>query len=255
MFDGGIHFTASPNQPKYRQTSAGSTTSMQSIAGTLTRVNTVASALKRLFSKDGQSPVPGGGSGATPGALDGSIRLPTSASAASLHSKFPMAGSMRITDQVIEEDDEQMTITSMRGQLEVRPTAQSLFQNITQVQQKSEKATLGPVSSTTNSGSNVSHSAPMDIPKRNISYMRTVSAISHQGGGATTSIYPPGGIDALLSTSAPVGVRPKSIEFADRIVEENETSDGDGKFEFSYKLILYHFKIFFSLLHTQFYKC
>lgn len=34
---------------------------------------------------------------------------------------------MRITDQVIEEVDEQMTITSQRPQ-ETRPTAQSLFQ-------------------------------------------------------------------------------------------------------------------------------
>lgn len=34
---------------------------------------------------------------------------------------------MRITDQVIEEVDEQMTITSQRPQ-EIRPTAQSLFQ-------------------------------------------------------------------------------------------------------------------------------
>lgn len=39
--------------------------------------------------------------------------------------KYP-AGSMKISDQTIEEVDEQLTITSMRGN-EIRPTAQSLF--------------------------------------------------------------------------------------------------------------------------------
>lgn len=39
--------------------------------------------------------------------------------------KFP-AGSMKISDQTIEEVDEQLTITSMRAN-EPRPTAQSLF--------------------------------------------------------------------------------------------------------------------------------
>lgn len=59
------------------------------------------------------------------------IRLPGSASTNSLaQSKYP---SMRITDQVIEEVDEQMTITSQRQQ-EARPTAQSLFQGMTPTQ-------------------------------------------------------------------------------------------------------------------------
>lgn len=40
---------------------------------------------------------------------------------------------MRITDQVIEEVDEQMTITSQRPQ-ETRPTAQSLFQGMAPTQ-------------------------------------------------------------------------------------------------------------------------
>jgi len=39
-----------------RHMSGGSTTSMQSIAGTLVRVNTVASALKRFFSREDSRP-------------------------------------------------------------------------------------------------------------------------------------------------------------------------------------------------------
>lgn len=42
--------------------------------------------------------------------------------------KYHPPGTMRITDQVIEEVDEQMTIQSQRGN-ESRPTAQSLFAN------------------------------------------------------------------------------------------------------------------------------
>lgn len=40
--------------------------------------------------------------------------------------KYPQ-GTMRIADQVIEEVDEQLTVTSNRGVPEKRPTAQSLF--------------------------------------------------------------------------------------------------------------------------------
>lgn len=58
------------------------------------------------------------------------MRMPGSASTNSLAgAKYP---SMRITDQVIEEVDEQMTITSMRnanGGNDTRPTAASLFAN------------------------------------------------------------------------------------------------------------------------------
>lgn len=53
-----------------------------------------------------------------------------SASNVSLAPKYPQAtDKMRITDQVIEEVDEQLTIQSTRAN-DKRPTAQSLFANI-----------------------------------------------------------------------------------------------------------------------------
>lgn len=102
-------------------------------------------------------------------------RMPTSASSASIPAKYPGIGSMKIADQVIEEVDEQMTITSMRGQPEVRPTAQSIFSHIPP------------------------HSDPVDVPGRVPDYMRTHSDQSH--------LFPAGGVDTLLSSSAPTQSR------------------------------------------------
>ncbi|XP_024944664.1 bestrophin-2 isoform X2 [Cephus cinctus] len=122
----GIHFiaggkisrSASRVSTRDRTLSGGSTPS--NIGGSLTRVNSVTSVLRRLFSKedrpDGNS-APGSGT-KTP------ARLPNSSSAASLQTRFPGGGgSMRIG--VIEEVDEQMTMTSMRP--ETRPHVQSIF--------------------------------------------------------------------------------------------------------------------------------
>lgn len=149
---------------------------MHSVAGTMTRVNTVASLMKRFLggrdnSRDDSRP-----SSADPGA-NSNMRLGTSASSASIAGKYPIQGSMKIADQVIEEVDEQMTITSMRAQ-EARPTAQSIFSHVPP-----------------------QHSDPMDVPGRVPSYMRAHSAFVH--GGTEPLLFPPGGVDALLSTSAP----------------------------------------------------
>ncbi|XP_043283504.1 bestrophin-4 [Venturia canescens] len=117
----GIHFTAGGKMSRSasrvstrdRAMSGGSTAS--NIGGSLTRVNSVTSVLKRLFSKEDRTD---GGSGSkTPG------RIPNSCSAASLQNRYPGTGSMRIG--VIEEVDEQMTMTSMRP--ETRPHIQSIF--------------------------------------------------------------------------------------------------------------------------------
>jgi hypothetical protein len=78
---------------------------------------------------------------------------------------------MKISDQVIEEVDEQMTITSMRAPEPARPTAQSLFAQ-------------GP-----------QHSDPVDVPGRVPDYIRMHSEQTH--------LFPAGGVDDLLSTSAP----------------------------------------------------
>ncbi|XP_014209410.1 bestrophin-4 [Copidosoma floridanum] len=110
----GIHFVAggkisrsgSRVSHRDRTMSAGSTPS--NIGGSLTRINSVTNVLKRIFNKEDRP--------------DGT-RLPNSTSAASL--RVPGGGgSMRIG--VIEEVDEQMTMTSMRPP-DNRPHVQSIF--------------------------------------------------------------------------------------------------------------------------------
>lgn len=114
------------------------------------------------------------------------MRLGRSASSASITGKIPATvGSMKISDQVIEEVDEQMTITSMRNKEDPRPTAQSIFSH------------LPPPSQ------------PVDVPGRvPPSYDRFHSAQVH--GDENSSLFPPGGVDDLLSTSAPAGNLPTS---------------------------------------------
>lgn len=100
--------------------------------------------------------------------------------------KYPAAGSMKITDQVIEEVDEQMTITSMRAP-EQRPTAQSLFM-----------PSNGPPPP----------SHPVMVPtttRSAIGYTRTQSAVSNAGEPFTYPIAGGDGDTGFISTSAPPG--------------------------------------------------
>lgn len=157
-----------------RHLSQGSSPSLQSMSGTMTRVNTVASALKRFLSREGpETPT----IEKTPSAA----RLASSSSTTSLGPIYipgKEKGSMRIADQVIEEVDEQLTITSLRPEAQ-RPNVMDIFPG---------------------GGSAPKHSAPIDVPMTRIpSYVRTQSAVS----GTETCLFPPGGVDALLSTSAP----------------------------------------------------
>ncbi|KAK9300210.1 hypothetical protein QLX08_006986 [Tetragonisca angustula] len=114
---GKIARSASRVSNRDRTLSGGSTPSI--IGGSLTRVNSVTSVLKRLFSKEDR---PDGGTSAdskTPG------RLATSSSAASLQNRaIAGGGSMRI-GVIKEEADEQMTLTSMKS--EKKPHVQSIF--------------------------------------------------------------------------------------------------------------------------------
>ncbi|XP_076760036.1 bestrophin-2 [Xylocopa sonorina] len=115
---GKIARSASRVSQRDRTLSGGSTPS--NIGGSLTRVNSVTSVLKRLFSKEDR---PDGGTSSgtkTPG------RLATSSSAASLQNRpiVGAGGSMRI-GVIKEEADEQMTLTSMKS--EKRPHVQSIF--------------------------------------------------------------------------------------------------------------------------------
>ncbi|XP_073817465.1 bestrophin 1 isoform X3 [Musca autumnalis] len=165
----GIHFTAGNGK-----TRPGSSPSLVSLSGTLSRVNTVASALKRFLSRDDSRP-----GSITPNDETQKYKFPGSASAASLapNANNKPVGSMRITDQVIEEVDEQTTITSHRG-TDNRPNVRDIFYQGQQNQ-----------------------SDPMDIPNNNKIYMRTQSS-------GEAHLYPPGGVEALLSTSAPAAESP-----------------------------------------------
>nr|XP_036674768.1 bestrophin-4-like isoform X2 [Drosophila suzukii] len=183
----GIHFSAGNGKMRL-----GSSPSLVSVSGTLSRVNTVASALKRFLSRDDSRP-----GSATP-SQDQPYKFPASASSASLSggvvgsatSAGKPVGSLRITQQVIEEVDEQATITSMRAS-EPRPTVMDIF---------------APTSSS-GAGPSVplqpppAHSDPVDIPARPPSYNRAQSQYE-------PTLFPPGGVDALLSTSAPAGGSP-----------------------------------------------
>lgn len=179
----GIHFSAYDNKPFHR--TAPSTNSLGSVVNTMTRVNTVASALKRFFSKD-ESNSASRPQSATPEAQAGPFRFPGSASSSNLGQRLPdPRGSVRITDQVIEEvDEQQMTITSIQGKNDARPMAASLWEP------------AGPPKPT----------EPVDVPQP--AYKRTQSAVAHgQGQYNNTGIFPPGGVESLLSASAPVGGR------------------------------------------------
>ncbi|XP_031839863.1 bestrophin-4 isoform X3 [Nomia melanderi] len=121
----GIHFTATGKMSRSasrvsnrdRTLSGGSTPS--NLGGSLTRVNSVTSVLKRLFSKEDR-PDSGVSIGTkTPGRLAGS------SSSASLQNRaLAGGGSMRI-GVIKEEADEQMTLTSMKS--DKRPHVQSIF--------------------------------------------------------------------------------------------------------------------------------
>lgn len=121
----GIHFTASGKLSRSasrvsnrdRNLSGGSTPS--NLGESLTRVSSVTSVLKRLFSKDDRT------DGGTTNASKTAGKMSSAGSTASLSQTRPPGGSMRIG--VIEEVDEQMTLTSLRQSNDNRPHVQSIF--------------------------------------------------------------------------------------------------------------------------------
>ncbi|XP_033240029.1 bestrophin-2 isoform X3 [Drosophila pseudoobscura] len=189
----GIHFSAGNGKMRL-----GSSPSLVSVSGTLSRVNTVASALKRFLSRDDSRP-----GSATPSDDQKPYKFPASASSASLTagnvgsatSAGKPAGSLRITQQVIEEVDEQATITSMRAN-EPRPNVMNIF----------GPGTAGGVAAAMQPPP-PAHSQPVDIPARPLEYNRAHSQYE-------PSLFPPGGVDALLSTSAPAGGSPSLLSNA-----------------------------------------
>ncbi|CAB3228351.1 unnamed protein product [Arctia plantaginis] len=122
----GIHFIVNRGSKRGKRddrNSMGSTNSMASLQQTpMTRTNSVTSMLKRLFSKDESK-------NTNPGSqTDGGSRFTISASNPTLNKPSTAGGSMKIANEIIEEVDEQATITSMGKRPENRPTAMSLFQ-------------------------------------------------------------------------------------------------------------------------------
>ncbi|XP_076276343.1 bestrophin-4 isoform X3 [Lasioglossum baleicum] len=111
---GKIARSASRVSARDRTLSGGSTPS--NIGGSLTRVNSVTSVLKRLFSKEDRPD----------GSMFSGTKTPTqSSSTASLQNRVVVGGgSMRI-GVIKEEADEQSTMTSMKS--EKRPHVQSIF--------------------------------------------------------------------------------------------------------------------------------
>uniref|UniRef100_A0A1B6MIT8 Bestrophin homolog n=1 Tax=Graphocephala atropunctata TaxID=36148 RepID=A0A1B6MIT8_9HEMI len=170
----GIHFTAKRSSSRRsvnerpRTYSGGSTTSvntqmMGSTANSLHRVGSVTSVLKRLFSRDSTGATVDAGGGQQLREMMGSnSRLPPSRSSDSLvNAKYAAGGSVRIADrlagQVIEEVDEQQTITSMAGRPpEQRPTMQDIFPN----QGPPPPSAPLPVPAGRNTSTYFSHSAP-----------------------------------------------------------------------------------------------
>lgn len=128
---------------------------------------------------------------------------------------------MKITDQVIEEVDEQLTIQSMRNQ-EQRPTAQSIFQT-------------GPPPP----------SNPVDVPTTTrSSYIRTQSVVPHP---VTPSVFTNTDKD-FISSSAPVpecietptGMYGISVEDYDKSIPDETTiakGEADRKTTYLNKLI------------------
>ncbi|XP_022829151.1 bestrophin homolog 22 isoform X4 [Spodoptera litura] len=161
----GIHFIVnrgSKRGKKEDRNSMGSTNSMASLQQTpMARTNSVTSMLKRLFSKEDQR---GTSATQTDGGTfrllkhDGS-RFTISASNPTLNKPTTAGGSMKIANDIIEEVDEQATITSMGKRPDTRPTAMSLF---TQAPPTPSDPVDVPVrnSNKANSNSRLSSSAP-----------------------------------------------------------------------------------------------
>ncbi|XP_032669992.1 bestrophin-4 isoform X2 [Odontomachus brunneus] len=154
----GIHFTARGKMSRSasrvsnrdRTLSGGSTSS--NLGGSLTRINSVTSVLKRFFSREDRP------DGVTTSDSKTPAKIPSSSSTASLQMRQinGAGGSMRIG--VIEEVDEQMTLTSMKH--ESKPHVQSIFAQ-------------GPPPP----------SAPVDVPSGERSHKRDMFSRSAPVGG------------------------------------------------------------------------
>ncbi|KPJ16950.1 Bestrophin-2 [Papilio machaon] len=175
----GIHFIVSRGSKRGKKedrNSMGSSNSMASLQQpAMTRTNSVTSMLKRLFSKEEQRQPSTPVSTQTDG---GGTRFLISASNPTLNKPAATAaGSMKIANEVIEEVDEQATITSMAKRPENRPTAMSLFAQGPPT--ASDPVNVPTRNSSHNSTTRLSSSAPSQ-------WARAASAVLEGRGGDTS---------------------------------------------------------------------
>lgn len=186
------------------------------------RVNTASSFFKRLLSRNDSQSQPH-----TPGSTDGpqvvipgnsAGKMPKSASNASLAGSKILPGTGRITDQVIEEVDEQMTITSMRQ--ETRPTAQDLF----------SQGPITPAAPTQSTSGPPPASQPVDVPMRNLGAPSTNYHRGHSTvGNQLNERWEGQGNDDFVSCSAPTtNFRPPTPQGYDEFDRQREGMDQSG---------------------------
>ncbi|KAK4886208.1 hypothetical protein RN001_002479 [Aquatica leii] len=114
-----INFTAKPGS--LRRSGSSRISMGRSVPDAIHRVNTVAGRLKRLFSTKEDSRDHENKTESTSGSV-----AELAQSNPTLNPKIPRPGSMRISDQVIQEVDEQLTVTQQKID-EPRPTVMNLF--------------------------------------------------------------------------------------------------------------------------------
>lgn len=135
------------------------------------------------------------------------VRLPGSISSANMSNpQQKPAGSMKISDQTIEEVDEQLTITSMRGN-EPRPTAQSLF-----IPHASSK--------------------PVDVPAASYMPRDYVRTHSEMPPTSNSFIFPMNNADMEFFTSTSAPTTTTSTHHVD---VPNTQSSPNEDFDFNYK--------------------
>ncbi|KAL0271012.1 UNVERIFIED_CONTAM: hypothetical protein PYX00_008258 [Menopon gallinae] len=204
----GIHFFAGGKRNSSRisqrdralsGSSSSSTVNLGSMAHSINRVGSIASMLKNIFTRENSTatvPEKVGSQTINLGPNAGSGRIHSSQSAASLPKSLGAGGTLRITDQVIEEVDEQMTLTSMKRQSPDRMNVRDIF---------------------TNSG-RPPQSNPVDVPLNNMnrSFNLSVSAPSETATNLSEFAIPPfeGSIQSAPVFESPTAV-PKKAEMDD----------------------------------------
>lgn len=176
----------------------------------MSRVNSAASALKRLLSRSEE--------GGSPPTNESSLPKRTGSNS-SLNKKSAMTGSMKITDQVIMEvDEQQATITTAKNDT-TRPTVMSVFNEI--------PPASAPIPIPNSSGNNSRSPGHSDFNRA----FSTGLPVDH------SSVLPSGGVDSLLSQSMPIGGRTtpryEAQDSHDSKTSQQQLQDEGGELDFN----------------------